>query len=392
MPVQPRLQIQLVKLKPGLLVEAAVESENGQLLPDLEIRVPIVHEKNIPVPRRRPQLHARPQILSIENREQLLQNHGRQKLRVRLLPIDANHPHHGLRAEGARLPGLQIGLYSLRRRPRVLVALSQIETGDIDLLVPAPQLYPALQGRNRIRPVPHTEVGLAEIEMCPRVVRHLLQILLEQADVTRILVRLAAPVPVVNEHRRIQTARMLVRRTGPGLVRGPLTNPRLRAAHDAHVAVNEAPRRLLQRYTGLLGAQGGQRRAINLAREHHIAVQNQRPGLGGIPAHRPDPVLAAQKRLGATGAEVLKRVLIHGARNVIRLEPGRGLLHCIVRGASVTEHDGIYPALYRVHEALNNAGLVLHHAQKNELVVGHFYLSVLSVVCLYASKDRDELK
>jgi hypothetical protein len=25
-------------------------------------------------------------------------------------------------------------------------------------------------------------------------------------------------------------------------------------------------------------------------------------------------------------------------------------------------------------------------------VVGHFYLSVLSVVCLYASKDRDELK
>ena len=154
MPVQLRLQIQLVKLEPGLLVKARVESENGQLLPNLEILVPIVHKKHIPILSRRAQLHACPQILSIQNPKQLLKNHGRQKLRLRLLAIYRNHAYRGLRAEGARLPGLQIRLDGLRRLSRVLIALAQIETGDIDFLIPAANLYPALQGGDRIRPVP----------------------------------------------------------------------------------------------------------------------------------------------------------------------------------------------------------------------------------------------
>ena len=144
--------------------------------------------------------------------------------------------------------------------------------------------------------------------MCPRVVRHLLQILLEQTYIPRILVRLAAAVAVVNEHRRIQARGVPVRRTGPGLVRGTLADPRLRAAHEAHVAVDEAAGGLLQRYTGLLGAKCRQGGTVNRTREHHITVQNKGPSLRSRPADGADPVLAAQKRLGATRPEVLERV------------------------------------------------------------------------------------
>ena len=73
-------------------------------------------------------------------------------------------------------------------------------TGNIDLLIPAAQLNAALQGRNSIRPITHTEIGLAEIKVRASISRHLLQILLQKTDIARILVGFAAAVAVVNQH------------------------------------------------------------------------------------------------------------------------------------------------------------------------------------------------
>ena len=204
------------------------------------------------------------------------------------------------------------------------------------------------------------------------VVRHLRQILLQETDIARILVRLTSTVAMIRKDRSVEQGHMLSRRTRPGLVRGPLTDPRLRTAHDAHIAVDEAPRRLFQRYTGLLRTEGGQTDPINRPREHHIAVEHECPRLCRVPADTPDPVLATEIGLGAAHSEVLERIGADAARHVIRGQPGRGLLDRIVSGSGITEDNRIYTPLYGVHETLDDPRFILYHAEENELVVGHY--------------------
>ena len=66
MPVEARLQIQLIELEPRLLLEARIEADDGQLLPQMIVDIALIHKENIVILAGRPSHHARAQILAIQ--------------------------------------------------------------------------------------------------------------------------------------------------------------------------------------------------------------------------------------------------------------------------------------------------------------------------------------
>ncbi len=85
------------------------------------------------------------------------------------------------------------------------------------------------------------------------------------------------------------------------------------------------------------------------------------------------------KGLCSGGPEVGERIVKYAARHVIGQHPGLRLCDGVIRRAGVAQHNRVHFALYGAHEALNNAGLVFDHAEKNNLLLrlacgGHIIL------------------
>ena len=167
---------------------------------------------------------------------------------------------------------------------------------------------------------------------------------------------------------------MLRRGARPSLVCRSLTDPRLRATDEAHIAVNKAARGLFQRHTGLFRAETGQSCLVDRPREHHVAIEKQRPGFRGIPADLGDPFLATEKGLCPALAEIHKRKFERRARHVIRGEPCGSFGHRIVRRTGITDYDRVHASLHGIHETLDDSCLIFDHAQKNEFVLPSHYI------------------
>lgn len=257
-PVQSVAQVELIQTEPCLAPGIRIESEDAELLPEIILHVAAIHEQDIVVLGGMAHLRAGHEILPELNRKHLFENEHSEELGGWLLSIEANETHRGLCAMATCLPGLQQHLDGLSNVTRSLIALSEIDAGDIELLVPSSNLYPAPENGNGLLPVAETEIGLAEIEVGAGVVGIPRQVLHEKADIALVLVGFAASVAVVDENRVRKHGCVLCRRACPGLVGAALAYPGLRAAEDAHIAIDEGASRLLERHTGLLWAEIGE--------------------------------------------------------------------------------------------------------------------------------------
>ena len=368
-PVQSVAQVELIQTEPCLASGIRIESEDAELLPEIILHIATVHEQNIVILGGMAHLCAGHEILPELNRKHLFEDEHPEELGGRLLPIQTNETHRGLCAMATGLPGLQQHLNGLCYVARSLITLSQIYAGNIDLLIPSSDLYPAPENGNGLLPVAETEIGLAEIEVGAGVIGIPRQVLHEKTNIALVFVGFAAAVAVVDKNRLGKHRCVLCRRACPGLVGAALADPGLRAAEDTHIAIDEGASGLLERHTGLLWTEVCQPKTINRVRQHHVAVQKECPGGRGVPAYGCDPLLAAVKGLCSGGPEVGERIVKYATRHVIGQHPGLRLRDGVIRRAGIAEHNRVHFALYGAHEALNNAGLVFDHAEKNNLLL-----------------------
>ncbi len=365
-PVELRREIELVHSKPRRLLLSRIKSQNHGLLPNVVIDVAAIHKENILIVRGGACGFACGIGGAELERVELLEKHTRNELGFRLFAVHRNEAHCGLGAVLASLPGLQPHLCSIRRAAHSLVALAEIELRNVGLLVPASERDALFENWNRLCPVAHTEIGLTEIEVCPMVVLISGKIFQQEANIPLILVRLTATVAVIREDRRFEKCGVFARRTRPGLVRPSFTDPGLRAAQEAHIAVDETAICLFETDARNILLHCHKRISRDGIREHHIAVKEESPSGHWIPSHLAHPLLAALKRFGPTGPEVLKREGVDFARHSSFTEKLRGEGDRIVRRAGITDDNAIDAACYGAHQPLNDARFVFDHTQKDE--------------------------
>ena len=107
-----------------------------------------------------------------------------------------------------------------------------------------------------------------------------------------------------------------------------------------------------------------------LGPDHHVGIHGEGVGQLGIPGEGLAETLGDLERSGATVTEVLERFCFQAEWLFRVCQEGLGEGDGVVGRARIQESDGIHVGNGMGETAFNDAGLVLHHQEEDDTVVG----------------------